>query len=662
VGFGGAAIFEAGVYSIPIRHKSYKIMIPTTKLPRENGTQTISLPTNLSISLPTTDMSTSLPTSLTSLPTDMSTSLPITLSTSLPTNLLERTIPGYTLISKVILHTLGFDIGILASVGLMAFALLTSTTFLWSKASKLFQTYCMSSVFVDDGDDLFNNVIQWIAEQRMSKVSRSIKAVTRLGTMYGDKGEDSDDEEALDEQGIFNFGKWAAKLPPRYEPYFGSHRFWHDGRRYVFNRSKIEKRPNPWSFNRGEEELIELKCIGRSTKPIKDLLNHIKKWSLEKEKAMTVIRRPAGKDRGRTAGAWDRVSSRPSRPMDTVSLDPEQKRKVVKDINEYLHPYSPRWYATRGIPYRRGYLFHGPPGTGKTSLSFALAGIFGLDIFCISLLEPTLMESELNRLFNNLPRRCIVLLEDIDTAGLVRDEKSDKKGDGDGNGDNKADLSQDFNMTDLAKAIRTVNRKDKQNDDVTQGVSLSGLLNAIDGVATHEGRVLVMTTNHPEKLDDALIRPGRVDMQVEFTLATRDQIRDIFIRMYSSEHDKPVKKPSRVNFTVLSLSSDASKQSLNNAAKLPNGLPNGSAKLVSNGYTATHPAMETKLHADLLQQMADKFAAYIPENTFSPAEIQGFLLTRKKEPLRAVDEVEGWRDVVLEARKRKAKELRSFQT
>lgn len=80
-------------------------------------------------------------------------------------------------------------------------------------------------------------------------------------------------------------------------------------------------------------------------------------------------------------------------------------------------------YTNRGIPYRRGYLFHGPPGTGKTSLSFAIAGVFGLDIYCVSLLEPTLTEEDLGLLFNSLPRRCVVLLEDIDSAGLIRHEE-----------------------------------------------------------------------------------------------------------------------------------------------------------------------------------------------------------------------------------------------
>jgi chaperone BCS1 len=67
---------------------------------------------------------------------------------------------------------------------------------------------------------------------------------------------------------------------------------------------------------------------------------------------------------------------------------------------------------------RRGYLFYGPPGTGKTSLAFVLAGVFGLEIYVIGLRDPSLTEEDLLALFNSLPRRCIVLLEDIDTAGL----------------------------------------------------------------------------------------------------------------------------------------------------------------------------------------------------------------------------------------------------
>jgi hypothetical protein len=76
----------------------------------------------------------------------------------------------------------------------------------------------------------------------------------------------------------------------------------------------------------------------------------------------------------------------------------------------------------------------------------------------------------------------------------------------------------DWKVSDLVGELKGQGRSDNQN-----GISWSGLLNAIDGVASHEGRVLIMTTNKPEKLDDALIRPGRVDLQVKFTYATKEK-------------------------------------------------------------------------------------------------------------------------------------------
>jgi len=164
--------------------------------------------------------------------------------------------------------------------------------------------------------------------------------------------------------------------------------------------------------------------------------------------------------------------------MKTVVLDAKQKLQLLADINEYLHPATPRWYANRGIPLRRGYLFHGPPGSGKTSLSFALAGVFGLDIYVVSLLEPSLTEEDLCVLFNTLPRRCVVLLEDIDTAGLSRpaDEiagsKQPTKGD--------ANSPNEWKVVDLARALKTEGKGNEEK----KGISLSGLLNAIDGVAS----------------------------------------------------------------------------------------------------------------------------------------------------------------------------------
>ena len=166
--------------------------------------------------------------------------------------------------------------------------------------------------------------------------------------------------------------------------------------------------------------------------------------------------------------------------MGTVVLDDKRKRDVLNDINEYLNPATARWYANRGIPYRRGYLFYGPPGTGKTSLTFALAGVFGLDIHVISLLEPTLTEEDLGLLFMQLPARCIVLLEDIDTAGLVRDEVSEDKEEV--GKDISAGSGNDMNVVNLTKALKKVKEMGGgSGSEEKKGISLSGLLNIIDG-------------------------------------------------------------------------------------------------------------------------------------------------------------------------------------
>src|SRR5271163_3253088 len=102
-----------------------------------------------------------------------------------------------------------------------------------------------------------------------------------------------------------------------------------------------------------------------------------------------------------------------------VILNESGKRELLKDIGDFLDQTARQWYSNRGIPYRRGYLLYGPPGTGKSSLSFAIAGYFKLKIYIVSLNSLAMNEENLSTLFAELPKQCVVLLEDIDTAGLT---------------------------------------------------------------------------------------------------------------------------------------------------------------------------------------------------------------------------------------------------
>lgn len=171
-------------------------------------------------------------------------------------------------------------------------------------------------------------------------------------------------------------------------------------------------------------------------------------------------------------GNWQRTSLKSIRPISTVVMDEEDKEGLLRDIESFLDPGALTWHANRGIPYRRGYLLYGPPGTGKSSLCLSLAGHFGLDVYILNLSDTHGVP--LGSLLAELPSRCILLLEDVDAAGITQPRQGE---------------------TDIAS-------QDKKEDPESRlKSSLSDLLNALDGVAAQEGQILVMTTNHIDHLD-----------------------------------------------------------------------------------------------------------------------------------------------------------------
>lgn len=102
-------------------------------------------------------------------------------------------------------------------------------------------------------------------------------------------------------------------------------------------------------------------------------------------------------------GAWRRTQSRPKRPLSTIVISPSVKHRLVSDAKEFLE--SETFYAERGLPYRRGYLLYGQPGSGKSSMIHSLAGELGLNIYVITLSNKSLTDDTLGELVSDTPSR-----------------------------------------------------------------------------------------------------------------------------------------------------------------------------------------------------------------------------------------------------------------
>ncbi|EMC94486.1 hypothetical protein BAUCODRAFT_56533, partial [Baudoinia panamericana UAMH 10762] len=253
---------------------------------------------------------------------------------------------------------------------------------------------------------------------------------------------------------------------------------------------------------------------------------------------------------------WDEGMARPSRKLSAVTLDAHIKDPLVKDIESYLDPRTKRFYVQNGIPYRKGYLLYGPPGTGKTSFSTALAGEYGLNVYLLSLSDSQMTDRRLEELFEQLPPKCVVLMEDIDSAGIKRED------------------------------MRIEGKSEKRRRNFAPaGVTLSGLLNVLDGIHAAEGRIVLMTSNNPNSLDKALIRPGRIDRKVLFGYTSQEVAAKLFMRIFTKSPDQLL----------------------------------GGEKPFEN-----------------VPQLATAFAEQIPPDEITPAAVQGHLLQYRADPEAAV--------------------------
>lgn len=231
------------------------------------------------------------------------------------------------------------------------------------------------------------------------------------------------------------------------------------------------------------KEKIRVTCFGRSHSVFKQLFEEINAKNDDNKEYVKTYRWENN--------AWMFTGRQFKRNINTVVLQDVVKRNILSHVNNFLEKRP--WYVEHGIPYKTGILLYGPPGTGKSSLIKALASNYNRDIYMLSL--SSISDSALTSALAQVPENEVVAIEDIDA----------------------------YNMN--------LNRTDDKGI-IPGSLTLSGILNAIDGAVSSEGRILIATTNNIDKLDNALIREGRFDLKSHVSYMDNDTLSVYMRRFY----------------------------------------------------------------------------------------------------------------------------------
>lgn len=204
-----------------------------------------------------------------------------------------------------------------------------------------------------------------------------------------------------------------------------------------------------------------------------------------------------------SVSSWNRICEIVPRSMDSIAAPKELKEDIVDSIKEFLA--SEDWYVQKGITYKEVHILHGPTGTGKTSLIRAISSLFKLPVFEVDLCSVS--NNSLLSLLAYLPKRCICLIEDLDSSGATSRR-------------NNLEVARTPKLLEstrgfTGKAIEGILTQQTVTTQPTAStfdpLTISGLLNALDGISGSPGVIYFLSTNCIDSLDPALLRKGRAD-------------------------------------------------------------------------------------------------------------------------------------------------------
>ena len=253
----------------------------------------------------------------------------------------------------------------------------------------------------------------------------------------------------------------------------------------------------------GGEDIIlkKLTIMCESRELLMKLVERVKDYAKEKIKMIETSTKSTVTINYYKKEYWSTISKIPKRPLETLFLKENQREEMVSFIEEFCHEDTRDVYMKHGIPYKCVVLIYGPPGTGKTSTITSIASAIDTDIYIIPM-------------FKELTDCTFV-----DALSGVRDREDDKKS--------------IIVFEDIDTIFDT--RKEGDNQNL---LTLTGLLNALDGHTCPEGSLIFMTANNPQVFDSALIRSCRVDYKVNLDYIDEYQIKNMYESFFPDQMEK----------------------------------------------------------------------------------------------------------------------------